>query len=318
MFKKVMILLILTNVFVFCFDIYSFKNLKSLQKYTKIPSFNLVNLNKFSEPETTIILTGDIMLGRSVMKTSLAKSDPNYPFEKIADILKKADVVFGNLENPIVTDCPYSDSGLKFCTDPKMIQGLNFSGINILNLANNHARNYGEEGFKKTENYLTNSGIGYIGDNNLLVKKINGTNFGFLGFDFVTKGPKDPDYQLIRDSKKKVDVLIVMVHWGTEYTPDPTNTQKQIANDLVSSGADVIVGSHPHVIQNIDSINKRPVFYSLGNFVFDQPWSEETKNGLAIRLTYKGSKLSTIEKLPIYMNSFAQPEWSSAPEVISQ
>ena len=259
--------------------------------------------------ESTVILTGDIMLGRSVMSVSLAKNNPNYPFEKIVDTLKNADLVFGNLENPIIANCPKSDSGFKFCADPKMIQGLNYAGIDIVNLANNHTGNYGEGGITQTENYLKNAGLNYVGTDNLIVKEVNGIKFGFLGFNFIDHQPRDSDYRLIKDSKKEVDVLMVMVHWGREYSPAPTKNQELMAKDLVSAGADVIVGSHPHWVQKTDYVDGRPIFYSLGNFVFDQPWSEETKNGLAIRLTYRDNKLLNIEKLPIYMKNFAQPEW---------
>jgi len=249
------------------------------------------------------------MLGRSVMGVSLAKDDPNYPFEKVADILKKSDVVFGNLENPIIASCPKLDSGLKFCADPKMVQGLSYAGVNIVNLANNHSSNYGQDGIDQTEKYLSDAGINYVGTGNLVIRNVKGTRLGFLGFDFVDNKPKDSDFLLIENSKKEVDVLIVMVHWGIEYTPEPTNNQKVIANDLVNAGTDVVVGSHPHWVQNIDYINGKPIFYSLGNFVFDQPWSEETKKGLVIRLTYQNNKLINTEKLSIYMSNFVQPAW---------
>lgn len=261
------------------------------------------------ETDITVLLTGDIMLGRSVMGVSLAKDDPNYPFKKVADILKKSDVVFGNLENPIVANCPTSDSGFKFCADPKMVQGLSYAGVDIVNLANNHISNYGQDGINQTEKYLSDAGIGYVGTGNLVIRNIKGTRLGFLGFDFLDYEPKDTDYKLIENSKKQVDILIVMVHWGVEYVPLATDTQKLIGNQLVSSGADVVVGSHPHVVQNTDYINGKPIFYSLGNFVMDQSWSEETKSGLAVRLTYKNGKLLSVEKLPVYMESFAQPAW---------
>lgn len=301
MFRKIIISIFSIIIFVFVFYTLFFRESNNLQNYSKI--------SPVKNPETIIILTGDIMLGRSVMKTSLMKNDSIYPFKKIADVLKKADIVFGNLENPIVSNCEYSDSGFKFCADPKMIQGLNFAGIDILNLANNHTQNYGQEGFLQTMNNLTTNNIEYVGADNLVIKRVNGTNFGFLGFDFVTKEPKDVDYQLIMKSKNKVNVLIVMVHWGVEYTSNPTIIQKQIANELVFSGADVVVGNHPHWVQTIDYINEKPIFYSLGNFVFDQPWSEKTKSGLVIKLIYEGAKLFRIESMEIYMKDFAQPEW---------
>jgi poly-gamma-glutamate capsule biosynthesis protein CapA/YwtB (metallophosphatase superfamily) len=258
---------------------------------------------------TKIILAGDIMLGRSVMTKSLGVNDPVYPFRKVADRLNQADIVFANLENPIVTNCPLSNSGFKFCANPKMVEGLKLAGVDIVSLANNHILNYGEEGKEETEKILTDNGIAWVGDGNLEVIEKNGTKFGFLGFDLMDKLPKDSDYQLIKDSKSKVDILIVMVHWGVEYTPEPASNQKIFAGNLVNAGADVVSGSHPHWVQTIEYINEKPVFYSLGNFIFDQEWSEETKKGLAVQLTYRNGQLLNVEKLPVYIRNFVQPEW---------
>ena len=286
--------------------------IQAIQK--SLPTLRFVK-NKFPIfSETTIILTGDIMLGRSVMETSLSKNNPNYPFEKVSEKLRGSDIVFANLENPIVKDCPYSSKGLKFCADPKMLGGVMSSGIDIVNIANNHIDNYGETGSIETKKYLSESGIDFVGDKNLVIKTINGTRFGFLGFDFLDKIPQESDYSLMRDSKKKVDVLIVMTHWGVEYTPEPTQNQKVIAKKIIDAGTDILVGGHPHWVQSIEYIDGKPVFYSLGNFIFDQPWSEETKKGLVIKLTYLNGKIVKTEKLPIYMKSIAQPEWQLETE----
>lgn len=257
----------------------------------------------------SILLTGDIMLGRSVMGVSLKKGDPTYPFLKVGDTLVGADLVFANLENPIIEKCPASDSGFKFCSDPKMIDGLTFAGIDVVSIANNHSGNYGKEGVSQTENFLRKAGIDYTGDGNLVVREVGGTKFGFLGFDYVGFVPDDEDFQLISDSKQRVNVLIVAVHWGLEYTADPTKSEKLIAKNLTDAGADVVYGTHPHWVQSIDHINGKPVYYSLGNFIFDQMWSEETRRGLVMKLTYRDGKLVGEEKLPIYMQNFAQPEW---------
>jgi poly-gamma-glutamate synthesis protein (capsule biosynthesis protein) len=266
-------------------------------------------INTKPKPETTMILTGDIMLGRSVMATSLGKNDPTYPFSKVAERLNGANLVFGNLENPIIEGCPTTTSGMIFCASPAMLAGLKYAGIDVVSIANNHTKNYGEEGFAETKDSLKKEGINFVDDENLVVKEINGTKFGFVGFNFVDTKPKDSDYQLIRDSKSKVDVLIVMVHWGIEYMSEPSATQKEIAHSLIDNGAGVVVGNHPHWVQSYDTIDGKPIFYSLGNFVFDQAWSEETKSGLAIRLTYEETKLKKIEEMPVYMENFAQPSW---------
>lgn len=259
--------------------------------------------------EENLILTGDIMLGRSVMNQSIIKNNYNYPFEKVAEKLKSADITAINLENPITDKCPVSNSGFIFCADPKTIEGLNYAGVDVANLANNHMNNYGKNGMIQTENYLKNSNIDFTGDNNLTIKNVKDIKFGFLGFDFTSNNPKDEDFKLISESKNKVDVLVVFVHWGVEYRSTPTDGQKETAKKIIIAGADVVAGSHPHWVQNMEYINGKPVFYSLGNFVFDQPWSEETKKGLAVKLTYQGKELKKIDDMPIYMKKFAQPEW---------
>jgi poly-gamma-glutamate capsule biosynthesis protein CapA/YwtB (metallophosphatase superfamily) len=262
-----------------------------------------------SAKETSIVLAGDIMLGRSVMTKSLGINNPSYPFIKVADRLNRADITFADLENPIIANCPYSDSGFKFCADPRMVEGLKFAGIDVVSLANNHTLNYGAEGLAETEKILNLNGIKWVGNGNVEVIEKEGTKFGFLGFDFVDKLPKDFDYQLVKDSKSKVDVLIIMVHWGVEYSLQPTERQKLIAENLINVGADVVAGSHPHWVQTVNYINRKPVFYSLGNFIFDQDWSEETKQGLAVQLTYQNNVLVNEKQLPVYMQNFAQPEW---------
>lgn len=281
------------------------KNLKEFP--IKLPRIEFLNINP--KPVTTIILTGDVMLGRSVMAVSLGKNDPTYPFLKVGGSLNEANLVFGNLENPIVEGCPTMTTGMVFCAGPVMIAGLKYAGFDVVNIANNHIKNYGEEGYIQTKNLLNKEGIEYVGDGNLVVRQINGTKFGFLGFNFVAEKPKDSDYKLVRESKPKVDILIVMVHWGNEYLPEPSTSQKDIADVLIKSGADVIAGGHSHWTQGYDTVDGKPIFYSLGNFVFDQDWSEETKTGLAVRLTYEARELKKIEEMPIYMESFAQPSW---------
>jgi poly-gamma-glutamate synthesis protein (capsule biosynthesis protein) len=243
------------------------------------------------------------------MIKSLSMNDPSYPFRKVADKLNQADIFFADLENPIITNCPYSDSGFKFCADPKMVEGLKFAGIDVVSLANNHTLNHGNGGLSETEKILNFNGIKWVGNGNLEIIEKSGIKFGFLGFDFVDKLPKDADYQLVKDSKSKADVLIVMVHWGVEYTSQPTEVQILIANNLISAGADVVSGNHPHWVQTVDYIGGKLVLYSLGNFIFDQAWSEETKQGIAVQLTYQNNNLIKTEKLPVYMRNFAQPEW---------
>ncbi len=256
-----------------------------------------------------IILTGDVMLGRSVLTRTEKEKDWTYPFNKVSEYLRNSDIVFSNLESPIVENCPRTDSGMVFCTSPELVEGLRFANIGVVTVANNHMGNYGQKGINDTKRYLTGAGIDYTGVGDLVVKEVKGTKFGFLGFDFVNAKPTDLDLKLIRQSDSLVDVLIVGVHWGEEYKDKANKKQREIAKDLVENGADVIAGHHPHWIQDEEYVNDKPVYYSLGNFIFDQMWSEETKKGLVIKLTFKDGKLIREEKLSVYISSLGQPEF---------
>lgn len=308
-FLKIILVAILLGII-----IYGFKNLVNDKKEVIKEPLIWKNIEEIKdkvieEPKIEIIVTGDVMLGRSVMIKCLNLKDFNYPFLKTAEVLQKADITFGNLENPITNNCPTSDGGFTFCADKKMISGLSYAGFDVVNLANNHTLNYGEKGLKETEKFLEEAKIDYTGVDNLAIKEVKGIKFGFLGFDYVFQNPKESDYELIKNSKEKVDVLMVMPHWGVEYKSKSNAFQQETAKKIIDSGADIIVGGHPHWPQEIGYINDKPVIYSLGNFVFDQSWSEETKRGLVVRLNYKGKKLEKIDELPIYMKNFAQPEW---------
>lgn len=266
-------------------------------------------LKNSENQKVEIILTGDVMLGRSVMAKSLDENDSSYPFRKVGDILRSSDLVLVNLETPIIDNCPLSYEGFIFCARPEMIEGLTFAGVDMVSLANNHSRNYSEEGLQETIDTLKRNGIDYIDGGELLVKEIGNTKFGFLGFDFTVRTPKEEDYYQIDFAASQSDVLITSVHWGIEYTQNPTKYQKEWGKMIVNSGADVVVGHGPHWVQDMEYIEGRPVYFSLGNFIFDQMWSEETKKGLAVRLTFEGDNLVKEEKLPIYMSSWAQPEF---------
>lgn len=272
-----------------------------------IKVFNGQNL--YENNNVSLILLGDVMLGRTVNSKSSDMRNPKYPFEKVADRLKSADIVYANLESPFFTDCPRIEDGYVFCAGPEMVQGLVFSGVDVVNLANNHNLNFGEKGVADTINLLDSKGIKWTGKGNLAVIEKRGVKFGFLGFDFVSRYPGRKDWDLIKVSDSKVDILVVGAHWGEEYKANANSFQQEWAKEMIENGADIIAGHHSHLVQNDEIINGKNVYYSLGNFVFDQMWSEETKIGLAVELTFKGVDVVSEEKLPVYMKEWAQPEW---------
>ncbi len=263
------------------------------------------------KPESvSVIFGGDVMLGRSVMTTALRANDPTYPFHNIADTLSEVDIAFVNLENPVVDNCPERVEGLVFCADPKMTQGLVYSGVDIVNLANNHTLNYAKAGFESTKAYLSDQNIKYTGDGQLVVVSKNGTSFGFLGFEKSQQASpalSPTERNLIEDSNQKVDVLIVAMHWGVEYKDTALPGVTKLAYELVDLGADVVVGHHPHWVQNIETYKGKRIYYSLGNLVFDQMWSEETKKGLLVKLTFEGGEVVGEELINTYTHKLGQP-----------
>lgn len=276
---------------------------------------NSTNINNpVSEPpqHTEIVLTGDVMLGRTVMTKSLELNDPIYPMRLVAEELQKADLVLINLENPIIENCPLHYSGFIFCASPVMLDSLTHGGVDIVNLANNHTLNYGQKGFEETKQHLSNENIRYTGAGNLHKETINGTTFGFIGFDKSQQANPvltTEERSLITTSNESVDVLIVSMHWGVEYQDTALPSQVELAKELVDLGADVIVGHHPHWVQNIDHFNGVPVYYSLGNFIFDQMFEDKVREGLVVRLTFDKEKIVREEILPIFMNNWSQPEF---------
>lgn len=284
---------------------------------------------------TTIFLAGDIMLSRNVAGKMIKANDYSLPFRKVADEIKNADIAFANLESPFLDQPPYAQQGLVFKADPKAMSGLTLGGFDILSTANNHAFDQGQKGIYYTLDWLLLNHIKPVGTTSDChagqILENNGIKFGFLAYSYsaFNDGGKKPDplvcdannqTQVSKDIqalKPKSDFLIVSMHMGTEYTRTPTDAQKNFAHNAVDSGADFVVGAHPHWIQSAEQYGGKWIFYSLGNFVFDQMWSRETREGLTIKLSLENNKLSKIELKPVIIDNFccarpADPDESAA------
>jgi poly-gamma-glutamate capsule biosynthesis protein CapA/YwtB (metallophosphatase superfamily) len=313
----ILVFSLMTSLIFFAGGLYVPQNRKDTSLEVITPSVHdAIKIDK--EPVgVSLFVVGDVMLGRTVMIKSFELEDYSYPFRKVSDVMREADVVFINLESPIVDPCPFRDSGYIFCTDPSLIQGLLYAGVDVVSLANNHILNYGVSGKKETIMHLDDAGIMATGLGDLVRLERNGITFGFLGFDKSEQSnPKleQDEIDLITASEGEVDVLVVAMHWGVEYQNKALPGVRSLAREIIGYGADLIVGHHPHWVQDWEFIEGKPVFYSLGNFIFDQMWSEETKKGLAVKLIYKESGiLDSYELMPTYMSSWAQPEFIQTP-----
>jgi len=267
--------------------------------------------------EISLIVTGDIILARSVNFISSKKNDFTSPFKKISYLFNKKDIVFINLESPLIDNCPLTNEGMTFCGNKSFIDGLKLINASIINIANNHFENYGQDGINQTISLLEDNNIFVIGNEKHLIKSINNKKFAFLGFNFILGGQisKEEDIgNLIKKIRPKVDFLIIMFHWGDEYTSFPNDNQKKIAYFSIDLGADLVVGNHPHWIQTLEFHKDKPIIYSHGNFVFDQMWSEKTRQGIIGHYIFDEEGVKDIYFYPIIIENYHQPRLASEQE----
>jgi poly-gamma-glutamate synthesis protein (capsule biosynthesis protein) len=238
----------------------------------------------------TILFVGDIMLDRGV-EYLMRKNNNFYPFEKIIQFLRGIDIVVGNLEGPIVKNPPnFGSHSLRFAFSPEVIESLSFSNFNLLSLANNHTFDLGKEGFAETKEFLLKANIDFVGHPISCKEDFLTEKGGIIFLAFNKTFPFNCSDEEIAKIVKKVresnpgKFLIVLLHWGQEYELKSSISQQRLAHKLIDEGADLIIGSHPHVVQEIEEYKGKLIFYSLGNFIFDQYFSKETQEGLAVGL----------------------------------
>lgn len=237
----------------------------------------------------TMSFVGDILLSYK-MKPYLAEYGPTYPFINVASILRKSKIVNGNLEGPIgLSGTPMQNKSFYFLVNPKTVEGLVYAGFNILNLANNHILDFGELAFYDTLNILKNAGIETVGAGSnfsqaaqLKIIQQDNLKLGFLSFcnvapDTFYASKKHPGIikatpknvkTLVSKNAQKVDILITIFHWGKEYSDKIIEKQRNLAHLAIDSGANLVIGHHPHIIQPLEIYHKTLIAYSLGNFVF--------------------------------------------------
>lgn len=256
----------------------------------------------------TVLVTGDVNLGRSVNYQSFNLNDFKYPFRPLAGILKEADLTIVNLESPLINDCPKTNEGMRFCGNSKSVEGLVEAGVDIASLANNHASDFGKLGLLDTKKALVDNNILPIEHGKSVQTTVKGNKIAVIGYDLIWHGIDEEKLKKdIKAAKQSSDILIAMLHWGNEYTLRLTQRQKRIAHLLIDNGVDLVVGNHPHWVQPIENYKDKLIVYSHGNFIFDQLWSETTREGIIGKYLFSGGKFVDAEFIPIWINNNFQP-----------
>jgi len=248
----------------------------------------------------------------------------------VRELIKGADIAMANFENPAPDNWRWHGKGMIFSANPKHIAGLVNAGIDWVGLANNHIGNAGRAGIVATQANLDDYGIKHSGAgrntadaHKASLLKAGGVTVGILAYDTIDggsrSGPTTPgsarmtkaflEKDIAAARKAGADVVIVFPHWGVEYRAKPTAGQRNLAHLAIDAGADLVIGNHPHWAEGMEVYKGKPIWYALGNFVFDQTWSEPTMEGITLEMTFRGTSLVQVRMRPHLIMGKAQPNF---------
>ena len=322
-------------------------------KTVKTPSLPTVVANEPAPTQslpTQILFTGDINLGRCIAQRTLIDqsytNNYNYPFQFVAKELQTADLTVGSLDTTLSDEshpmpCPES---MNLISPSHMVEGLQYAGFDVVTVATNHAKDCGEKGFNcadkamlDTIKTLTDAGIRPVGAGNNLeesrrpvIVERNGIRFAFLGINQINErvwatenkpgtAPLSGAYiekikSQISSAKEIADVVIVMPHWGVENNLEPEDAQRAWAREFINAGATLVIGNHPHIIQPMEVFSDKLIFYSLGNFIFDQEYNFQ-RESMVVEVNFVGAKIESWKLRPVSINYYTlQSHWAEDAE----
>ena len=289
-----------------------------------------------------VAVAGDLMLVRRV-------PDPRAALAAMAPRLRAADLTVGNLESTLSTAGPPTQEDF-FGGTPALLRPLGRAGFDALSLANNHTGDHGDRALLETVAAFRGSrvrpfgaGRGLAASSRPAYLERGGVRFALVGFNAIGETPRATPTtpgalsvrmpprtgplvtadlrhvrEVVRRADRRADVVVVLPHWGEQYTHRPEPVQRRVARALVAAGADLVVGGHPHWVQGVDVVRRDgravPVLHSLGNFVFDMDFYPEAMEGVVLEATFWGADLKALRLVPYRMDptSFAPREVSGA------
>ena len=287
----------------------------------------------------TMIATGDVIPARLVNEAATRRGDFVWPFRPTADYVKSADVTFINLESPLLPGCQVRVLGGDFCGDPRWVEGLTAIGTKVANVANNHV--YAGPNVQRTQALLEQNAIKvatHLGPPALL--DVRGLRFAFIGVSAVSTGnagdPQAPPVDRaalkadIENARQQADVVVVQFHWGKEYERQPQpaggiapDDPIELGHLAIDSGADFVVGNHPHWVQGVEIYKNKLITYAHGNYVFDQVncypgigpdyrtyCSDDTRTSVIGTYTFYDNHLVAASWRPTFTDTALQTQWA--------
>lgn len=268
-------------------------------------------------PKATILFGGDMQFDRYI-RDVIDKHGGTFVFDGLRSEFQKADMVVANLEGPMTRELSVSQgspegsqSNYIFTFPVETADLLRRENLSLVNIGNNHILNFKHDGVSQTKESLEQAGVDYFGsplsaDERVHTRTISGIRIGFVNYnEFIWRGREKviEDIALVKD---QTDFIVVYAHWGKEYV-EATPEMKVLGHQFVDLGADLVIGSHPHVVQAMEEYRGKRIYYSLGNLIFDQYFRPETQSGLVIRAVFDlSTKSIAFAELPILLKTNGQ------------
>jgi poly-gamma-glutamate synthesis protein (capsule biosynthesis protein) len=279
---------------------------------------------------TTLTMVGDLLLARRVGCWIRATTAPAGPLRPLAGRLASAEITVGNFESTLSRDGNPTQGGDSFGADADVVDGLKLAGIDLVSLANNHVGDYGDRALRRTLQRFAGRDVAVVGAGRNLdeargpvIVQRDGVRVGFIGTESIGETPAATSDRAgtnrlnmpprtgplnrkalrritgdIEAVSRKVDVVVVIPHWGTQYTHRPEPSQREAARAFAAAGADLVIGSHPHWVQGWEVAKSAVIVHSLGNFVFDMDVQTKTREGIFVEIVLWGGKVKAVEPVP--------------------
>src|SRR5229473_8417704 len=289
-------------------------------------------LSALLEPPPSVIAVGDIMLGGRAKK-AVAEFGPDYPFDGVLPLLRRAPIVLGNLEGPFAEKAGRQQRNFSYRVEVSLASSLSRAGINVVTLANNHLMDCGRSGVLETLDALSNAKVLALGAGTNeraahapVIRQAGGMRIGLLGYYWNRRtaatadrpgSAMDPPEALqadIRGLREHADRIVVTFHWGVPYEREPSTEDRAKAHFAVDCGADAVVGHHPHIIQPFEIYRGRPIFYSVGNFAFGS--GNSRAEGLLVGLRFENTR-TIVDVYPLYVKN-RDPRVHYQPKVLTR
>jgi poly-gamma-glutamate capsule biosynthesis protein CapA/YwtB (metallophosphatase superfamily) len=286
---------------------------------------------------TTITAVGDIMLGRRVGDRH--RGNPGAPLAPLGKRLARADITVGNFESTLSAAGSPTQGGDSFAASPRVRPALRAAGFDLLSLANNHVGDYGDRALRQTLHRFDSARIETVGAGRNLdaarrpvIIERDRVRVGFLAVDSIGETPSATDTRAgtnrlnmpprtgplnrsqlrritsdIRALGRRVDTVVVLTHWGTQYTHRPEPSQRTAARAFADAGADLVIGGHPHWVQGYDMAGSAIVVHSLGNFIFDMDFQTKTREGIFLEIVLWGGAVKAVEPVPYVIDGAFTP-----------